>query len=108
MIQGDGITLSGDGKTTHKTRRFCRRYRKRTGIPPAPTKAIVAQRGASVAILSRIVTDLSAEEKVAVVTKIFPSGKASIAAGIPPAALLVGQKPEPPLNYRHTQTKVRR
>ena len=81
---------------------------QRTGTPPAPTKAIVAQRGASVAILSRIVTDLSAEEKVAVVTKIFPSGKASIAAGIPPAALLVGQKPEPPLNYRHTQTKVRR
>jgi len=27
--------------------------------------------------------------------RIFPTGKASIAAGIPPAALLVGQKPEP-------------
>ena len=78
------------------------------GIPPASTKAIVAQRGANVAILSRIFTDLSAEEKVAVVTKIFPSGKASIAAGVPPAALLVGANPEPPLNYRHTQTKVRR
>jgi len=93
--QGDGITLSGDGKTAHKTRRFCRRCQIRVVILPAAVKAIVAQRGASVAILSRIVTDLSAEEKVAVVTKIFPSGKASIAAGIPPAALLVGQKPEP-------------
>ena len=39
---------------------------------------------------------------------IFPSGKASIAAGIPPAALLVGANPEPPLNHRHIQTKVRR
>ena len=38
---------------------------------------------------------LSAEGKVAVPEKIFPTGKASIAAGIPPAALLVGQKPEP-------------
>ena len=38
---------------------------------------------------------LSAKEKVAVPEKIFPTGKASIAAGIPPAALLVGQKPEP-------------
>lgn len=98
MVQGDGITLSGDGKTTHKMRHFCRRYQKRTGIPPAPTKAIVAQRGASVAIPSRIVTDLFAEDRNSRWgRKIFPSGKASIAAGIPPAALLVGQKPEPTL-----------
>jgi len=48
-VQGDGITLSGDGKITHKTRRFCHRYRKRAGTPPAPTEAIVTQRGASVA-----------------------------------------------------------
>jgi len=94
MPQGDGITLSGDGKTTHKTHRFCRRYRNRTGTPPEPTEAIVAQRGASVAIPHRYYRQ---RRKVAVVTKIFPSGKASIAAGIPPAALLVGQKPEPPL-----------
>ena len=60
-----------------------------------PTKAVVAQRGASVAILSRIVTDLSAEEKVVVPEKIGSGKPASIAAGIPPAALLVGQKPEP-------------
>jgi len=38
---------------------------------------------------------LSAEEKVVVPEKINPFGLASIAAGIPPAALLVGQKPEP-------------
>ena len=80
------FVVQGDGRTAHKNARFCRRYRNRIVIPPATVKAIVAQRGASVAILSRIVTDLSAEEKVAVVTKIFPSGKASIAAGIPPAA----------------------
>jgi len=36
-----------------------------------------------------------AEGKVAVPEKINPFGLASIAAGIPPAALLVGQKPEP-------------
>jgi len=40
---------------------------------------------------------ISAEEKVAVPEKINPLGLASIAAGIPPAALLVGQKPEPTL-----------
>ena len=40
---------------------------------------------------------LSAEGKVAVPEKINPFGLASIAAGIPPAALLVGQKPEPTL-----------
>jgi len=33
--------------------------------------------------------------KVVVPEKINPFGLASIAAGIPPAALLVGQKPEP-------------
>ena len=51
---------------------------------------------------------LSAEEKAAVPEKIGSEKPASIAAGIPPAALLVGANPEPPLNYRHTQTKVRR
>ncbi len=49
MVQGDGITLSGDSKTTHKNARFCRRYRNRVVIPPAAVKAIVAQRGTSVA-----------------------------------------------------------
>ncbi|WP_207645927.1 hypothetical protein [Ruminococcus flavefaciens] len=34
-------------------------------------------------------------EKWQYLRKINPSGLASIAAGIPPAALLVGQKPEP-------------
>ena len=92
VVQGDGIALSGDGKTAHKTRRFYRRQRNRVVIPPAPTEAIVAQRGASGAIPHRYYWQ---RKKVAVVTKIFPSGKASIAAGIPPAALLVGQKPEP-------------
>ncbi len=48
VIQGDGITLSSDGKTTHKNARFCRRYRNRVVIPLMPTKAIVAQRRASV------------------------------------------------------------
>ena len=48
MFQGDGIPLSDDSKTTHKMRRFCRRYTNRVVIPPMPTKAIVAQRGASV------------------------------------------------------------
>jgi len=38
---------------------------------------------------------LSAEGKVAVPEKIGSEKPASIAAGIPPAALLVGQKPEP-------------
>ena len=38
---------------------------------------------------------LSAEEKVAVPEKNSLFETASIAAGIPPAALLVGQKPEP-------------
>ena len=108
VVQGDGIPLSDDSKNAHKNANICRQYRNRIVIPPATLKAIVAQRGANVAILSRIFTDLSAEEKVAVVTKIFPSGKASIAAGVPPAALLVGANPEPPLNYRHTPTKVRR
>lgn len=53
MIQGDGIVLSGDSKTTHKNARFCRQYRNRVVIPPRSTKAIVAQRGASVAIPHR-------------------------------------------------------
>ena len=38
---------------------------------------------------------LSEEKKWRYPRKINPSGLASIAAGIPPAALLVGQKPEP-------------
>jgi len=49
---------------------------------------------------------LSAEEKVAVPEKIGSEKPASIAAGIPPAALLVGQKPEPTSIHRHTPTKV--
>ena len=51
---------------------------------------------------------LSAKGKVAVPEKIGSEKPASIAAGIPPAALLVGENPEPPLNHRHIQTKVRR
>ena len=78
----------------HKNAQICRRYRNRVVIPPAAVKAVVAQRGASVAIPHRYYRQ---RRKVAVVTKIFPSWKASIAAGIPPAALLVGQKPEPTL-----------
>ena len=53
MPQGDGITLSGDSINTHKTSRFCHRYRNRVVILPAAVKAIVAQRGASVAIQHR-------------------------------------------------------
>ncbi len=94
VVKGDGIPLSDDGKTAHKTRRFCRRCQIRVVILPAAVKAVVAQRGASVAIPHRYYRQ---RRKVVAVTKIFPSGKASIAAGIPPAALLVGQKPEPPL-----------
>jgi hypothetical protein len=49
-----------------------------------------------------------AEGKVAVPEKIGSEKPASIAAGILPAALLVGQKPEPASIHRHTPTKVRR
>ena len=62
-----------------------------------PTYAHKSDCGATWSECGDTVQILLAEEKVAVVTKIFPSGKASIAAGIPPAALLVGQKPEPTL-----------
>ena len=55
-------------------------------------KAVVAQRGASVAIPHRYYRQ---RRKVAVPEKIGSEKPASIAAGIPPAALLVGQKPEP-------------
>ncbi len=48
MVQGDGIPLSDDSKNTHKNAHFCRRHRNWVVIPPMPTKAIVAQRGASV------------------------------------------------------------
>ena len=48
MVRGDGIPLSNDSKSTHKTAHFCRRYRNLVVIPPALTKAVVAQRGASV------------------------------------------------------------
>ena len=52
VVQGDGIPLSDDSKNTHKNAHFCRRYRNRVVIPPAAVKAIVAQRGASVAALA--------------------------------------------------------
>ena len=39
VIQGDGITLSGDGKATHKTRRFCRRYRTADRYPTCTDKS---------------------------------------------------------------------
>ena len=50
VVQGDGIVLSGDGRTAQKNARFYSRYSNRVVIPPATVKAIVAQRGASVAI----------------------------------------------------------
>ena len=55
-------------------------------------KAVVAQRGASVAIPPRY---YRRRRKAAVPEKIGSEKPASIAAGIPPADLLVGQKPEP-------------
>jgi len=44
------FAVQGDGIHTHKNAHFCRRYTNRVVIPPAAVKAIVAQRGASVAI----------------------------------------------------------
>ena len=79
-------------------RPFCLRYRNRVVIPPASVKAIVAQRGASVAnktVTNRYGNIRRGQEQWLNPRKINPSGLASIAAGIPPAALLVGQKPEP-------------
>ena len=94
MVQGDGIPLSDDSKNAHKNAHLCRRNRNRIVIPPAAVKAIVAQRGASVAILHRYYRQ---REKWRYQGKIGSEKPASIAAGIPPAALLVGQKPEPTL-----------
>ena len=92
VVQGDGIVLTGDSKSAHKTAHFCRRYRNRVVIPTAAVDAVVAQRGASVAIPHRY---YRLRENRLYPRKINPTGLASIATGIPPAALLVGQKPEP-------------
>lgn len=52
MVQGDGIPLSDDSKNTHKNAHVCRSSQNRVVILPVPTKEIVAQRGASVAVLA--------------------------------------------------------
>lgn len=53
MVQGDGIPLSDDSKNAHKNAHVCRSSQNRVVILPVPTKAIVAQRGASVAALAQ-------------------------------------------------------
>ena len=74
---------------------------KRPNLPPIqksgsyPTCDSEGDCGATSSECGDTAQILSAEEKVAVPEKIGSEKPASIAAGIPPAALLVGQKPEP-------------
>ena len=86
------FAVHGDGIHTHKSARFCRRHTNRVVNPPAAVKAVVAQRGASVAIPHKY---YRRRKKWRYPRKSALEKPASIAAGIPPAALLVGQKPEP-------------
>ena len=84
-----------------KSSHFSREAQKRPNLPQQfdscsyPTCDGESDCGATWSECGDTTQVLSAEEKVAVPEKINPFGLASIAAGIPPAALLVGQKPEP-------------
>ena len=73
------FAVQGDGIHTHKNARFCRQRTNRVVILPAAVKAVVAQRRASVGILHRY---YRRREKRLFPRKIFPTGKASIAAGM--------------------------
>ena len=86
-----------------KSRHFSREAQKHPFLPPIlksgsyPTSTHKSDCGATWSECGDTAQILSAEEKVVVPEKIGSEKPASIAAGIPPAALLVGQKPEPTL-----------
>jgi len=77
------FAVHGDGIHTHKSARFCRRHTNRVVNPPAAVKAVVAQRGASVAIPHKY---YRRRKKWRYPRKSALEKPASIAAGIPHAA----------------------